>query len=213
MTPDKTPTSRLSPQDAAAYWLARHDARPSTAADPVFLAWLAESESHATVWARAQTVWGRASLDLQDDPLAEALRASALAARPAPWPKAAAVAACVAVAVLLGAFRGWRHWGGRESDTPKAPSHAAAAPVLRLATHAGERRNVTLEDGTRLDLDSDTRVDVAFNNKSRRLTLLKGRTYIEVERDPSRPFAVDAGDQTIVDRGTAFGVRLDAGIV
>ena len=211
MTPDRTPLSGSPEEDAVAYWLARHDADPSTADDPAFLAWLAQSERHALAWAHGKTVWGQALDDLQDDPLAQALRASALAARPDPWPKAL-LAASIAVAVLLGAVGGWRYWSGREQ--PSAPQLASASPALaQFSTPIGGRRAVTLSDGTRLDLDSDTRIDVAFDDKARRLTLRRGRAYIQVGRDAARPFAVDAGDQTIVDRGTAFGVRLDPGKV
>ncbi|MET3667167.1 FecR domain-containing protein [Caulobacter sp. 1776] len=207
MTSSRTPPSGMSVEDDAAWWLARHDADPSTAADPAFLAWLAQSERHAQVWARAQAVWRRAGQDLKDDPLAEALRVSALAVRPPVWPKALA-AASIAVVVLLGAAGGWRYWTGREH------SEVIASDALpSFTTGVGERRAVTLSDGTRLDLDSDTRVEVAFDDKARRLTLVKGRTYIQVRRDPKRPFAVDAGDQTIVDRGTAFGVRLSPDVV
>lgn len=203
------PTAGMTTQDAAAFWLARHDADPSAAADPAFLAWLAESEDHAAAWIRAQALWARATDDLRDDPLAEALRASALAARPPVWPRALA-AACVAVAVLLGAGVGWRFWSGREMSAPQV---ASSAPATQLATLVGERRAVTLADGTRLDMDSATRVEVAFNDKARRLRVVSGQVYIQVARDAARPFAVDARDQTIIDRGTEFNVRVMPGMM
>lgn len=208
MTPNR-PTSGMTPRDAAAYWLARHDADPATAADPAFLAWLEASEDHAAAWARAEAVWDRAVDDLRDDPLADALRASALAARPPVWPKLLA-AACVAVAVLLGAGVGWRYLAGRE---PSGPQVAANAPAIQLATRLGERRAVTLTDGTRLDIDSDTQVAVAFDAKARRLRVVKGQVYIQVAQDTARPFSVEARDQTIVDRGTEFGVRVMPGMM
>lgn len=198
MTPERMP-----PEDAAAYWLARHDADPSAATDPAFLAW---RKDHAEIWARAQRVWTLAAEDLSQDPLADALRATALAARPSVWPKMLA-AASIAAAVLLGAVGGWRYWGGRETATPQV---AASAP-LQYATRVGERRAVTLSDGTHLDLDSATRIEVAFDTKARRLRLVDGQAYIQVGHDTARPFAVDVGDQTIVDRGTEFGVSLQPG--
>lgn len=210
MTSSRTPPHGMSVEDAAAWWLARHDAAPATAADPDFLAWLAQSESHAQAWARAQGVWRQAARDLADDPLAEALRTAALAARPAVWARALA-AASIAAAVLLGAAGSWRYWTGREP--PQGSQVVATNALPRFVTDVGERRAVTLSDGTHLDLDSDTRVDVAFDDKARRLILMKGRAYIEVGHDPNRPFAVDAGDQTIVDRGTAFAVRLETDAV
>lgn len=210
MTPSRpTPSSGMTPKDAAAFWLARHDADPAAAADPAFLAWLAGSDDHAAAWARAEALWARATDDLRDDPLAEALRASALAARPPVWPKALA-AACVVVAVLLGAGVGWRYWPGRG---PSGAQVATSTPTTQLATLAGERRAVALADGTRLDMDSATRVDVAFDDKTRRLRVESGQVYIQVARDTTRPFAVDARDQTIVDRGTAFGVRVMPGMM
>ncbi len=201
--------SRLSPEDAAAHWLARHDADPSTAADPAFLAWLSESDRHAAAWARARAVWTQAAKDLEEDPLAEALRASALAARPPGWPKALA-AASIAAAVLLGAVGGWRYWTGRE---PSAAQVATSEPASgsQLSTQVGERRLATLDDGTRLELDGDTHVEVTFDGKARRLRLLRGQAYIQVARDAARPFSVDAGDQTIIDRGTEFSVSYAPG--
>ena len=210
MTPSRpTPPSGMTPNDAAAFWLARHDADPAAAADPTFLAWLAESEGHAAAWARARALWSRAVDDLREDPLAEALRASALAARPPVWPRALA-AACVVVAVLLGAGVGWRYWAERP---PSAPQVATSTPTTQLATLVGERRAVTLADGTRLDMDSATRIDVAFDDRARRLRVVSGQVYIQVARDTTRPFAVDARDQTIVDRGTEFGVRVMPGMM
>lgn len=206
MTASRTPPPGLSVEDAAAYWLARCDADPATAADPAFLTWLAQSETHAQAWARAQAIWRRAAQDLKEDPLADALRASALAVRPPIWPRAAAAAAIVAV-IGLGALGGWRYWAQRED--PRAGQLAASTSLPRFVTRVGELREVALSDGTHLTLDSDTRVDVAFDDRARRLILVKGRAYIQVGHDAGRPFAVDAGDQTIVDRGTAFGVRLD----
>ncbi|WP_343698808.1 DUF4880 domain-containing protein [Caulobacter sp.] len=130
--------------------------RSGNAGDPAFLAWLAASEEHDRAWARAQAVWRRAAQELEDDPLAEALRASALAARSPVWPKVLA-AASIAAVVLRGAAGGWRHWSGREQ-----PQATQVAALPQFVTRVGERRAVTLPDGTRLDLDSDTRVDVAL---------------------------------------------------
>lgn len=208
MTPSR-PTAGMTTQDAAAFWLARHDADPSTAADPAFLAWLDESEANGVAWTHGQALWARATDDLRDDPLAEALCASALAARAPAWPRVLA-AACVAVAVLLGAGVGWKYWSGREASAPQV---ATSAPTTQLATLVGQRRAVTLADGTRLDMDSATRIDVAFDDKARRLRVVSGQVYIQVAQDAARPFSVDARDQTIVDRGTEFNVRVMPGMM
>lgn len=213
MTSSRTPStslSRMSPDDAAAYWLARQDAHPAAATDAAFLAWLQASAANEAAWMRVQAAWRGAGEVLRDDPLAEALRASAMAARPVVWPKIA-MAACAAL-VLVGAVVGAQAWSRRASGAAPVPTVVQAAP-LQIATRTGERRAVTLTDGTQVELDSDTRVDVAFDAKARRLELRRGQAYIAVAQDAARPFAVDVGDQTIVDRGTEFSVRLDQGAV
>jgi transmembrane sensor len=77
----------------------------------------------------------------------------------------------------------------------------------RLTTKLGERRAVVLSDGSRLVLNTDSRVTVAFNAKAREVIFEKGQARFEVARDPERPFVVRAGDRQIVATGTAFDVR------
>lgn len=85
-----------------------------------------------------------------------------------------------------------------------------SAPSNVYATAVGERRTVTLDDGSQLLLDSDTRVHVRYSRDARALGLEQGRARFDVERDPSRPFTVTAGGETVIATGTSFNVeRLD----
>jgi transmembrane sensor len=76
-------------------------------------------------------------------------------------------------------------------------------------TETGEQRMVTLEDGSRLYLNSDTRLKVALDSVSRSVRLDRGEAYFEVARDPNRPFTVAAGDRIVTALGTSFVVRSD----
>lgn len=72
---------------------------------------------------------------------------------------------------------------------------------------AGEY-SLTLSDGTRVWLNSDTeiRYPVAFG-KDRRMVFLSGEAYFEVEKDAERPFFVVVDDMEIKVYGTSFNVN------
>jgi transmembrane sensor len=79
-----------------------------------------------------------------------------------------------------------------------------------FTTSTGQRATTTLPDGSTVDLNSQTRIDVDYSDGRRSVALLDGQAIFHVEKDPSRPFIVQAGDLEIISLGTAFDVRLDA---
>jgi transmembrane sensor len=116
---------------------------------------------------------------------------------------------------------------------PKAPVRAArrlgvaAAGVLLLtilgtwwldpawrqehhATTFGERRVVSLRDGSRLTLDSATRVDVSWHLRSRRVALAQGRVRFDIAHS-MQPFKVSASPALVEVVGTQFDVDRQGG--
>ncbi len=75
-----------------------------------------------------------------------------------------------------------------------------------IMTDRGERREVVLDDGSILQVDPQTRLNVRFTESQRRVVLSQGRAVFRVARNPQRPFRVEAGDTTVRAVGTAFGV-------
>jgi transmembrane sensor len=75
-----------------------------------------------------------------------------------------------------------------------------------LATAIGEQHTLALADGTRLVLDTATRLDVRFGADARELVLREGRIDVDVGHDP-RPFSVVSGRGTVRDIGTRFEVE------
>lgn len=75
-------------------------------------------------------------------------------------------------------------------------------------TGIGERRMVTLNDGSKLSLDAASTVEVRYDGERRALRLLAGRARFEVAKDPRRPFTVTAGGRMVVATGTAFSVEM-----
>jgi transmembrane sensor len=101
------------------------------------------------------------------------------------------VAAALAATALLGLWAGGMIGGGQDYQTA-----------------FGERRTVTLADGSKLTLDSNTQVRVRYSKDARRLDLLSGQARFDVAHDVSRPFSVHARDETVVATGTAFNIDL-----
>jgi transmembrane sensor len=76
-------------------------------------------------------------------------------------------------------------------------------------TDIAERREVTLADGSHLQIAPGTRVRVSLGTKQRRVVLEHGRAVFRVAKDPARPFLVEANRTTVRAVGTAFGVEID----
>ncbi|MFA5631040.1 MAG: FecR family protein [Porticoccaceae bacterium] len=85
--------------------------------------------------------------------------------------------------------------------------------VMELATAKGERRQVTLPDGSTLDMNTDTLAVVSFYKEQRRIDLLCGEIFLDVRSDAKRPFVVDADIGRVTVTGTRFNVRRDADAV
>ncbi len=76
-------------------------------------------------------------------------------------------------------------------------------------TAVGERKEITLADGSKVEIDSDTAFDIDVSQSKRELTLFTGQIFVTVTPDKSRPFMVKAGNGVARALGTAFGVRQD----
>ncbi len=87
-----------------------------------------------------------------------------------------------------------------------AALYFAAAGV---ATGIGEQRLLTLEDGSRLYLNTATRIVVHYDENARKIELESGEALFDVARRPDWPFIVQAGDRQVRALGTSFIVRYD----
>lgn len=86
----------------------------------------------------------------------------------------------------------WRHW------------------VADRRTGVGERATVTLTDGTRIELNSDTAIDIAFTDAERVVRLAGGEILVTTAPDgraPARPFFIQTAEGRLQPLGTRFGVR------
>jgi transmembrane sensor len=78
-------------------------------------------------------------------------------------------------------------------------------------TGTGERRRMRLDDGTQLQLNTATAVDIHYSENLREVRLLQGEIFIETARDErARPFVVHTAEGSIRALGTRFVVRREA---
>lgn len=75
------------------------------------------------------------------------------------------------------------------------------------STSPGERRSVTLDDGSLVDLNARSKVRVSWSRSSRQLELIEGEALFDVAKDPERPFVVRAGTTYVRAIGTQFDVH------
>jgi transmembrane sensor len=80
-----------------------------------------------------------------------------------------------------------------------------------FATDIGERRSITLPDGSTVDLNARSKLRLEFTKDERRVELLDGQALFQVAKDKNRPFIVASGDATVRAVGTQFDVDRKAG--
>ena len=80
--------------------------------------------------------------------------------------------------------------------------------MQEITTDAGDKAQVTFSDGSRVVVNSSTRIDFpkTFRNQKREV-FLEGEAYFEVKHDPVRPFIVHNKEVEIEVLGTKFNVR------
>lgn len=178
-------------EEQASLWLAREDRGLTPDGQDALEKWLAASSRHRVAYLRLKAAWQRA------DRLA-ALKRAPMRAAPAPpglWSRLRIPALAAAALVLL--FAG------------KTYLESGRQPELVYATGLGQTQAYQLADGTRMELNTGTRVRTEIGGGRRFVTLESGEAYFEVVHDASHPFVVQAGKRRITDLGTKFSVFLN----
>ena len=76
----------------------------------------------------------------------------------------------------------------------------------RYVTQFGEQRSVTLSDGTRVTLNTASKIEVMMRKDHRGVRLVQGEALFDVAHDAARPFDVDAGNAAVRVVGTQLNV-------
>lgn len=150
--------------------------------------WIGASSRHLGAYVRAQAIWSDVDRIVALD---QPSRAEPPAPEPARRWQRYAMAASVALVLLTG--------GGVAYDRLEG----------RVSTARGEVRELVLEDGSRLTLNSDSVAQVRFSGSERRVVLRRGEAMFNVAHDSARPFLVSADDVTVRAVGTRFAVGME----
>lgn len=82
--------------------------------------------------------------------------------------------------------------------------------LAQYRTAVGERQTLTLADGGDVQLNTDSALDVQYDNQQRLLTLRQGEILIRTAADPQgRPFFVQTPQGRVRALGTRFSVRVN----
>ena len=120
------------------------------------------------------------------------------------WRAAAILAAAAAVVVAARLVL--------QRDSGERSPVATAGAGRTFATAVGKRDSLRLPDGARVVLGPASRLVVAASyGRGTREVELHGEAYFDVVHDTTRSFVVRAGDVSVRDVGTSFGVRADRG--
>ncbi|MBI1781230.1 MAG: FecR family protein [Sphingobacteriales bacterium] len=84
---------------------------------------------------------------------------------------------------------------------------AEPPPLQKIETTNGTKTNTILPDGSKVWLNSGSRLTYKTFNNSLREVVLEGEAYFDVIKDPKRPFIVHTNVIDIKVLGTAFNVK------
>lgn len=82
---------------------------------------------------------------------------------------------------------------------------AMAPPAY--ATGVGERRVVALDDGSHVELNTDSKIVIQFRNNVREVRLVRGEALFQIAGD-ARPFVIIADDARLTTQRSEVAVRL-----
>ena len=191
------PKSRARLSQEASDWVIRLSQDASQEDHAAFRRWRDADPRHAEAYDRIASIWNQAGR-LSRSPSAGAVRADPRSGRPRAFGFALAgslAAAIVVSAVLL---------------SPRFLPGSPEQDTTLFAAALGEIKEIKLPDGSRLILDSGSRVETTFSTSERSLTLREGRARFQVVHE-ARPFVVRAGTSEVLATGTLFDVSLIGG--
>ena len=188
---------------AASAWIAKLDKGLSNADTEELRAWMqADSRNEAELLAMSE-MWDKMdALARLSEVFAHSERESASNASNS----FGRIALAASVAIV--AFAGFMVVFG-PADTNRELDASLVADVDTYETAVGGISKVELSDGSSITLNTNSRVEVSFNEHQRLIKLERGEIHIDVAHDLSRPLSVLVGGRIVQAVGTAFSVKID----
>ncbi len=179
-------------EEQAGYWvLNQHSQQWTPELQGELHAWLAQSENHRREYTRALAVWQQLehfkSASFPTRQAAQRQRTRHLRRRHLIKSSVRAVAGATLLVLLAVGVN------DRLSTT-------------LYRTGKGQQQAVTLADGSEINLNTDTELQVKITGSRRSVNLIHGEAFFTVIHDENRPFEVIAAQGQICDIGTRFNI-------
>lgn len=198
MNRTERPSEHEAIEATAANWLAERDEGLSAEQQTQLTQWLEADPRHREALARLEATWGALQQlryfrpESARHPDCDLMRVPAQPLRGKYTFPAWSAAAALLVATL---------WFYTARQGPVDPQQV-------FATAADGYESVMLMDGSQLELNASTEVQVQYTATERRVRLIKGEAHFTVAKNKARPFTVEAGKVAVHAVGTAFNVSL-----
>jgi len=192
-------------EKAAHEWLFLITSDHATDADiDAFEAWRAENSAHGEAYAGISQIWNDLGV-LARSPQGENLRLSVSENAEKnntftdflqvvkQWAEVPHYAVAFVMAVIAIGF---------SVQTP------STSPAVIYQTTTSEVREITLSDGSIINLGALSRMEVHYTDDRRNIALRQGQAFFDVAKNPKKPFYVKAHDTVIRVLGTKFDVHL-----
>jgi transmembrane sensor len=203
--------------DAAAQWLVRLEGQTSPEIWDSFQEWMDLDPRHRAAFIRLRVAWNRIDMLKNMRPIDGTIDADLLATT--------RINPAVVASRGLQPLRGTHRKRPEDLVMPErrrvfaiAAAIAATGMVAWFAsyhlgwksyeTSVGGREKMELADGSTVDLNTNTELNVRISGSRRDIMLVRGEALFHVAHDPNRPFYVTAGGTVVRAVGTEFSVRI-----
>lgn len=176
--------------EAAATWYVQFQSQPATAQQTLaWQRWLASDPAHQVAWNRIEQLQHSLGV-IPGDVTRRALSTSGQRRQ-------------VLKLLLLVSATGYLGWNARE--------HVDYWADYR--TDTGQQKHIELADGSQIDLNTDTAIDVRFDQQQRLIHLRSGEILLQTsKRSDPRPLRVLTAQGHVQALGTRFTVRQLSGL-
>ena len=153
-----------------------------------FIAWLEEDEANQIAYDRIEAAW-QLTGDMTNMSATSGTEGSSGIL------KGVRNITAIAAVILIGVISAWQL--------------RTASEQVNYQTSVGEQFVTTLDDGSRIHLNTATNVTVDYDQEVRHVRLHAGEAFFDVEKDPQgRPFIVETGSKSVRVVGTQFNIHI-----
>ena len=187
-------------EEEAGAWVIKLDGESdmTTEQRQAFKEWMGRSPAHRDAVKKLAQFWGKMNVltELAVPQQPDNIEAPSSRQKGMPWFTAAGITAMASVCLLVTVI--WL-----QGDNSGQANNGL------YATAIGQQKTIQLKDGSELQLNTNTQVEINYSDAYRDIYLLQGEAHFVVAKNKNRPFRVSAGKGVVRALGTAFSVYLN----